>query len=498
MLERFQQEQEERFQWKTFTIMGGFVMALKGRLEVLTKEQMKEVHEASLKILEETGVYFNYEEALDYFRKGGARVDGKMVYISRKMVEAALRTAPSIYTLKARNPRYCMEHGIGQQNRLLVSSCYGSPFVYENGVKRLGTTANYVDFTKMCQAADGVTFCGGILTDMSDAPDAYKEVCMLYQALLHSDKQVLNFTGNKRNIHHMFRLMEIAFDSGEELWKDCVCAVPICPTSPLKYEQIATESLVEYAKKGQPVCIVNCLMAGVSSPVQILGTALQQNVEFLAGLVLTQLIHPGVPTVYVAASTTANLQRVCYANGSPEANLCNIVGLQMAYYYQVPNRVMSGITDSKVPDYQAGMEVMQNHLMLVAAGAQCLHNGVGTLDSLVSMSRTKFALDAEVIDRLNCIKEGVLFNEEEMAVKEIQEVGPHGNHLTTDNTLDNYDCRWQASISYSNPLNYWEAEGRQDAAQRAEKIAREMIESQPEKIVDEKTAQKLKAYMETL
>ena len=110
---------------------------------------------------------------------------------------------------------------------------------------------------------------------------------------------------------------------------------------------MATRSLIEYAKKGQPIYIVNCLMAGISSPVSILGTAVQQNAEFLAGLVLTQLLKPGNPVVYVPGSTTANLRRVCYANGSPEANLCNIIGLQLAYYYNIPNRVMSGITDSK-------------------------------------------------------------------------------------------------------------------------------------------------------
>ena len=88
----------------------------------------------------------------------------------------------------------------------------------------------------------------------------------------------------------------------------------------------------------------------------------------------------------------------------------------------------------------------------MAAGAQCLHNGVGTLDSLVSMSVPKFVLDAEVIDRLNVMLQGVAYRQEELSLKEIMDVGPHGNHLVTDNTLDNFDCRWSPSISFNDPF----------------------------------------------
>lgn len=474
-------------------------MRLTGRLEVLTKEQIEHVHEASIKILEETGIYFNCAEALEVFGAHGAKVDGKMVHITKEMVKNALKTCPSIYNFRAREPRFSMQHGIGQQNKLLVSACYGSPFVAEKGKKRLGTSQDYITFTKLAQACEGVTFSGGILTDLSDIKTSNKEIMQLYYALKHSNKMLLSFTGSQTSIQHMFRLIEIAFEQGEELWDDYVAAVPICPTSPLKYEEMATRSLIEYAKKGQPIYIVNCLMAGISSPVSILGTAVQQNAEFLAGLVLTQLLKPGNPVVYVPGSTTANLRRVCYANGSPEANLCNIIGLQLAYYYNIPNRVMSGITDSKVVDYQAGMETMQNHLLLMAAGAQCLHNGVGTLDSLVSMSVPKFVLDAEVIDRLNVMLQGVAYRQEELSLKEIMDVGPHGNHLVTDNTLDNFDCRWSPSISFNDPLQNWEEEGAMDAEERALVYADELLATQPENgVLSPAIDKQIKAYLESI
>lgn len=474
-------------------------MALTGRLELLTKTQLEQVHEASLKILKETGVYFNCSEAVDLFKVHGFRVDGKNVFFTENNMTEALKTCPSLYNFRARNPKMSMQHGIGQRNKLLVSACYGSPFVSENGVERNGTARDYIDFTKLVQACNAVTFAGGILTEPVDIPAGIRELTMFYYSLKHSDKLLLGFSGTKDKLAHIFKMAQIAFEQGEELWNDCIMAVPVCPTSPLKYEVTACESLLEFAKKGQPVYIVNCLMAGVTSPISILGTAVQQNCEFLAGLVLAQLVKPGTPVVYVPGSTTANMRMVCYANGSPEANMCNLVGLQLAYYYNLPNRVMSGITDSKVVDYQAGMETMQNHLLLTAAGAQCLHNGVGTLNSLISMSFPKFVLDAECVDRINIIAAGIPFGEEELAVGDIMEVGAHGSHLMSDSTLDHYDCRWEASLSCSGPYSQWEEQGSKDASQRAQIYAGQLIGSQPaEGLLPERVDLKLKNYLESI
>ena len=52
-------------------------MARTNRLTVISNADMDWIHEASLKILQETGVVFNSAEALSIFKNHGARVDGK-------------------------------------------------------------------------------------------------------------------------------------------------------------------------------------------------------------------------------------------------------------------------------------------------------------------------------------------------------------------------------------------------------------------------------------
>ena len=52
-------------------------MALANRLKAISNDDMEWIHNASLKILEETGVVFHSEDALDIFKRHGAKVDGK-------------------------------------------------------------------------------------------------------------------------------------------------------------------------------------------------------------------------------------------------------------------------------------------------------------------------------------------------------------------------------------------------------------------------------------
>jgi len=63
-------------------------------MDVFSSDQIQSIHETALKALEELGMKVLLPEAIGVLRKGGARVDGDMVYIGREMVEAAIASAP--------------------------------------------------------------------------------------------------------------------------------------------------------------------------------------------------------------------------------------------------------------------------------------------------------------------------------------------------------------------------------------------------------------------
>ena len=61
----------------------------------LSDTQLQQIHNASLEILERTGIRFNDEEAVKLFKKGGAEVvDGNRVHVPSWRVEWALSIVP--------------------------------------------------------------------------------------------------------------------------------------------------------------------------------------------------------------------------------------------------------------------------------------------------------------------------------------------------------------------------------------------------------------------
>ena len=60
------------------------------------------VHEATLALLEETGVDVRHAGARELLAEAGARLDGTRARIPAALVDQALQTAPRRFTLKAR------------------------------------------------------------------------------------------------------------------------------------------------------------------------------------------------------------------------------------------------------------------------------------------------------------------------------------------------------------------------------------------------------------
>jgi trimethylamine--corrinoid protein Co-methyltransferase len=149
-------------------------------------------------------------------------------------------------------------------------------------------------------------------------------------------------------------------------------------------------------------------MAGFSSPISLIGTAILQNAEILAGITLTQLVNPGNPVVYSNGSTVGNMKSGNFISASPEMMLIHLAGLQMSLdYYHIPARSMCGMTDAKSIDCQAGFETMQNLLMGALGGAHMVFECLGVLDAIMTTSYEKLMVDLEIVSRVMRLQEGI-------------------------------------------------------------------------------------------
>ena len=110
--------------------------------EPMDQEQIERIDAASLDILEEVGVVFRDDIALQDWRKAGADVRGERVHLDRELVKSLIKTIPSEITLHARNPEKTVALG-GRQSIFIPMTCllYTSPSPRDNTLSRMPSSA---------------------------------------------------------------------------------------------------------------------------------------------------------------------------------------------------------------------------------------------------------------------------------------------------------------------------------------------------------------------
>jgi trimethylamine--corrinoid protein Co-methyltransferase len=449
-----------------------------------------------LKILEETGVVFHSEEALEICKKQGAKVNGSIAYFPPKMVSQALEYAPETFRWRARNHAYSVTVG-DQKERLLFQPNGGPIFIQdlENG-RRKATLEDFANIIKLCHASEVVSLIGSFPVDPSDVNLDDKHLYMMYEILRNTDKPVIAFENNGPKIRQMLKMVELSFGQKDVLHRNHCVGVAVCPLSPLAYEPTSCETIIEFAKQNQTIFFTAAIMGGFSGPISLIGTVIQQNTEILAGITLAQLVNPGNPVVYSNGSAVANMRNGNFTTGSPEMMLMHIAGMQMSLdHYHLPTRSMCGMTDSKIIDYQAGYETMQNLLMAALGGTHMAFECLGVLDSIMTTSYEKVVIDLELLNRIMRIRKGMDTSSKEQALTVIQEIGHETMHITHPDTLAHFRDRWLPELSNWETYESWQETGSADVAASANRKYKEILENAPNTLIDPEVEKALQDYI---
>jgi trimethylamine--corrinoid protein Co-methyltransferase len=141
---------------------------------------------------------------------------------------------------------------------------------------------------------------------------------------------------------------------------------------------------------------------------------------------------------------------------------------QLAHFYGLPIYGSGGMTDSKLPDAQAGYEKMATLLLAAMGGCNFIHHAFGMVTNMESASLEQAVIDNEIVAMAMQVLRGITVSEATMALDAIDRVGPGGHYLTAAHTLE-----FMRTESY-HPLladrqnrATWEAEGKADTRARA-------------------------------
>lgn len=386
-----------------------------------TKKELEMIHENSLRVLEEVGVIFhNNPEALEYFKKYGAKIDGDHVYIPKKLVEKAVQSAPSTYEWIGREKNVTI--GTGPSKNL---PAYGPMFIYENGKYHATTHEDTTKFHKLHETSNVMDVSSPMVLDASYIDKNVRNDYKMTTALKYCVKPLMGITDGKDASVRSIEVVQQFYDIFDKI---VVTGLINC-SSPLLYAAAMSEAIIEYSKKGQALCITGSCTSGLTGPTSIAGIVVQGNAEVLAGLVLSQLVNEGTPVVYCLNFSSCDLRYATCELGGAEGALLAYTARELATFYQLPLRSGGGLTDSKQIDFQAGFETFMIMLATYQAKIDFVTHSCGILDTMNSLSYEKYILDEELILIINRLLRGYEVTEKTIQFDKIKKVGPGGNFM---------------------------------------------------------------------
>jgi trimethylamine--corrinoid protein Co-methyltransferase len=258
---------------------------------------------------------------------------------------------------------------------------------------------------------------------------------MLASCFTLTDMPVLANPCSRENGLEIAEMATIAWGGEAEIKKTPVTIVSVNPLSPLSYTEEAAGGLITFARHGQALLISSMVLAGISGPITIAGTAVMEMSESLAGIVLAQLVNPGVPCVCGGTSCASDLRTGGVYLGGPELLQLMAISTQMARHYGIPCRYGGNLTDSFSLNMQAGSESAFALSTGLLSGVHFVHQACGILGAYSAISLEKFVLDEEACGLMKRALCPVDISEESIGLDLIESVGNSGNYMMTDETL---------------------------------------------------------------
>jgi trimethylamine--corrinoid protein Co-methyltransferase len=465
-------------------------------MQLLNDERMDALHRNSMRILSELGIRVMSERAMSLFEKAGAIVDRENmnIRIDESLVDAALATAPSSFTLTSRNRDKQLYIG---GNAMAFGLVAGPPNVHDrvNG-RRQGNIADYQNFTRLAHHFNAIHILGNQVCAPIELP-ANSRHLDTYDANLTLSDLCYHCTaiGRGRAVDGI-KMMAISRGiSVEDMRASPGVITIISVNSPRLFDDAMADGLIAMAEHGQPVTVTPFTLMGAMTPVTLAAALCQQNAEALFGVTLAQLVNPGAPVMYGAFTSNVDMRSGAPAFGTPENTKANIIAGQLARRYRLPYRT-SNANASNIVDLQAAYETEMATWGAVLGGANLIYHAAGWLEGGLTASYEKLVLDVEILQNVIEFLRPVPFAEDDLGFDAIKAVPAGGHFFGSEHTMSRYETAFYQPM-LSNWQNYgsWQEAGGHDALERATEIWQQALRDYEEPVLDPAIREELDAYV---
>ena len=438
-------------------------------LEFLSDEQVASLHRGTLHVLEVTGVRFEHQKALDLFEGAGCNVDheNKRVRFPSGAVEACLRSCPSSFTLRARDPNNNLSFG---GNNLYFYNSVGLRTVnLDTWESKIPTPAEQHEGVRVLDALDNLHLVNTYTPymEIEGIPSNMLLLESIASRIRHTTKVVCS--GYSQGSERFAIMMAQAADIQIAGW---VMASP-----PLAYFEDACSAAFNFVEAGFPIFITSGASYGSTSPATIAGSTITNNAELIAGVILIQLIKPGTGVIVADFTFPTNMRTGAPVFGSIGSILHASMFAQLWRSYRIPTCVStSGYPNAKKMDFQSGYEKALAGLSAALSGANVvsMHGGVS---SELTFHPVQAIMDNDIAGMIGRLIEGVEITPETMAIDLIDQVGPiPGMYLNKRHTRE-WWRKEQHIPQVADRISYpeWMQKGKKDTLEYAKEKMEEIL-----------------------
>lgn len=469
--------------------------AVRPKLEVLSSALVASIVDEAFALLDRNGVFVENENALALFRDAGQRVDdaSQRVRLSETLVREALASTPSEIRLSGRAG--ASEFLVGADN-VHFNPGSAAVTILDPGspLHRKPTGRDLVRLARLTESLPNIHFQSTALI-AGDVPADIADSYRLFLALQFSSKPVVTGTFRVESFKPMLEMLAAVQGGSAALAAKPPAIFDACPSPPLKWSRLTSQSLIDAARAGLPSELISMGMTGATSPATITGTLVQHTAENLCGLTLCQLTRNGAPVIFGGSPSSFDMRKGTTPMGAVETMMIDVAYAQIGKSLGLPTHAYMGLSDAKVIDAQAGFEAALGAVLAALAGINVV-SGPGMLNFESTQSLEKLAIDDEICGMAYRLIAGVSQRDDPMALPFFEALSASSQFLSLPHTKAWYRKEHSlARLVDRDTYEDWLAAGRRTIADRAAADVERRLSAAPPAALDPRLREELERIM---
>ncbi|GAW35572.1 trimethylamine methyltransferase [Roseovarius sp. A-2] len=447
-----------------------------GQYHPLSQSEMVRIHELVLRLLADLGLSQITPSLEARAVTAGCWVDdaGRLRF-PRALVDDVIARTRRKFILHGIDPAHDIEIG-GKRVHTGTGGAAPTIMDFHSGKYRESTLADLYDIARLVDRMDNIHWYHRSVVARDTNTILDLDINTTYACLSGTTKSIAVSYTDSTSVRAVIPMLD-AVAGGEGKFRERPFCTAVCchVVPPMRFATESCDALEAAVEAGMPILLVAAGQAGATAPAALAGAVAQACAEVLAGLVLCNIIDPNCRGIFATWPFVSDLRTGAMSGGSGEQALLSAACAQMAGFYDLPNSVPAGMTDSKLPDMQAGGEKGYTISLAAHAGASMIHECAGMQGSLMGTSFESYVLDNDLIGAILRTVKGIEVSEDTLNFDTISDVVlGEGHYLGHPQTFARMKSDFlYPGIADRRSISAWEEAGARDA--RA--VARDKVQA---------------------